>query len=321
MTLRQTITWILTICALAVMDGIEPLVAQQTAKPGLIGRWDVTVKSANGATFPSWLEFEKSGRKTIVGRYVGQFGSARPISEVVVNGDNFQFVVPPQWEGGSQNIQIKGSLNGNLLHGELTGSQGEVLSWTAERAPALDHASPTAWGTPINLIPKEGLAGWKPQFPKANNGWLVMDGILTNAKPGNNLLTEQTFEDFQLLAEFRYPKGSNSGIYLRGRYEVQIEDHSGKAIDSHNIGGVYGFLTPSDNAALGPDQWQKLEVTLVGRRVTVVLNGTRVIDRQLIPGITGGALDSRESEPGPLMLQGDHGPVEFRQLLITPAAR
>ena len=153
---------------------------------------------------------------------------------------------------------------------------------------------------------------------KAKNGWVVRDGLLVNAEPGNNLLTERKFDDFQLHAEFRYPKGSNSGIYLRGRYEVQIEDNYGQEPDSHHIGGVYGFLTPSVNAARKAGEWQTLDVTLVGRVVTVALNGERIIDRQTIPGITGGALDSDEGAPGPLLLQGDHGPIEFRKVTLTP---
>ena len=133
------------------------------------------------------------------------------------------------------------------------------------------------------------------------------------------MVTDRKFTDFKLHAEFRYPKGSNSGVYLRGRYEVQIVDDYGEAADSHGSGGIYGFLTPSVNAAKKPGEWQTLDVTLVGRVVTVVLNGERVIDRQTIPGITGGALDSNEGEPGPIFLQGDHGPVDFRNLSLTPA--
>src|SRR5947209_2395258 len=118
----------------------------------------------------------------------------------------------------------------------------------------------------------------------------------------------------------RYPKGSNSGIYLRGRYEVQIEDDYGDEPDSHKIGGIYGFLTPSVNPAKPAGEWQAVDITLVGRTVTVVLNGERILDRQTIPGITGGALDSDEGAPGPLLLQGDHGPIAFRNLIVTPAA-
>lgn len=308
-------------CCLLALVLWPTLSAQDASKPTLIGRWDVTVTGPNGATFPSWFEVRKSGRKALVGSYVGQVGSARPIAEIFTEGETFHFSVPPQWEARSTNIEFKGRFEGEMLRGETTGTKGEILTWEARRAPALDHDAPAAWGEPINLISSKDIAGWKPQFANIPNGWQVIDGVLTNAQPGNNLITEQTFDDFQLVAEFRYPKGSNSGIYLRGRYEVQLEDQSGKAIDSHNIGGVYGFLTPSLNASLPAGEWQRLEATLVGRRVTIVLNGERVIDRQLIPGITGGALDSDEASPGPLMLQGDHGPIEFRKLVLTPAAK
>ena len=139
-----------------------------------------------------------------------------------------------------------------------------------------------------------------------------------NADSGADLVTERKFTDFKLQAEFRYPAGSNSGIYLRGRYEVQIEDNYGQEPDSLKIGGVYGFLTPSVNAAKKPGEWQAVDVTLVGRVVTVVLNGERIIDRQTIPGVTGGALDSDEGSPGPILLQGDHGPIDFRKVILTP---
>lgn len=132
-------------------------------------------------------------------------------------------------------------------------------------------------------------------------------------------MTKKKFTDFKLEAEFGYPVGSNSGIYLRGRHEVQIEDNYGMEINSHRIGGVYGFLTPYLNAAKKAGKWQRLEITLIGRLVTIELNGKKIIERQNIPGITGGALDSDEGAPGPILVQGDHGPVEFRKLELTPA--
>jgi len=136
---------------------------------------------------------------------------------------------------------------------------------------------------------------------------------------GTGLISDQSFRDFRLHVEFMYPKGSNSGIYLRGRYEVQIIDGFGQEPGSRNIAGVYGFVTPTANAARLAGEWQSMDVTLVGRRVTIVLNDETVIDDQEIPGITGGALDSKEGEPGPLFIQGDHGPISFRSIVVTPA--
>jgi hypothetical protein len=134
-----------------------------------------------------------------------------------------------------------------------------------------------------------------------------------------DVITAREFKDFKLHVEFSIVDKSNSGIYLRGRYEVQIQDDWGKISDSLRMGGLYGFLRPSVNASGRPGEWQTFDITLVGRRLTVVLNGKNIINNEEIPGITGGALNSDEGAPGPLMLQGDHTKVTFRNVTITPA--
>ncbi|HRO70124.1 MAG TPA: DUF1080 domain-containing protein [Chitinophagaceae bacterium] len=142
---------------------------------------------------------------------------------------------------------------------------------------------------------------------------------MKSPKSGSNLVTERKFDDFKLHIEFRYPKGSNSGVYLRGRYEIQIADSKGMATLKDQLGAVYGFISPTEMAAKDPGEWQTYDITLVGRMITVVANGKTVICNQEIPGITGGALDSNEGEPGPLYIQGDHGPIEYRNIVLTPA--
>jgi len=284
----------------------------------IIGRWDLTVKAAD-ETYASWLEVRRSGYSTLVGSFVGRFGSARPISRVEFESGQIRFSVPPQWEQPQKDLTFEGKLEGDELKGEVVDENGRRLTWTAKRAPYLKRDHPPKWGEPIELFNGKDLTGWKPRSSQTKNGWIARDGLLTNETPGNDLVTEQKFTDFQVHAEFQYPKGSNSGIYLRGRYEVQIEDNYGDEPESHKIGGVYGFLTPCVNAAKKPGEWQSMDITLVGRVVTVVFNGERVIDRQTIPGITGGALDSDEGARGPLLLQGDHGPIEFRKLTLTPS--
>ena len=282
----------------------------------LLGRWDITVEGKAG-DYPSWLEVRKSGYKTLVGSFVGQFGSARPVSEIRFDGKEMRFQIPPQWENRDRDLVFEGTLVEGELSGVATDGEGGLLKWTAVRAPALKREGSPTWGEPTLLFNGKDLSGWKSRFEDRAHGWEVVDGILSNVRPGVDLVTEQKFEDFKLHVEFRYPEGSNSGIYLRGRYEVQIEDNYGDDPESHKIGGVYGFLTPSINAAKEAGEWQSMDITLVGRVLTVVFNGERVIDRQTIPGITGGAIDNREGEPGPLMIQGDHGPVEFRKVEIT----
>ncbi|HEX8945994.1 MAG TPA: DUF1080 domain-containing protein [Gemmatimonadaceae bacterium] len=310
----RTSTWLalLAICSLAT-----GVVAQPDSVPHVVGQWDLKVQGADGA-YPSWLEITSSGFRTLVGRFVGRVGSARPISRVEYTGGTLRFAIPPQWERDSADLRLEGTLTGERLVGTITTPAGVRQSFIGTRAPSLRRASAPAWGAPIALFNGKDLTGWKAEG--GDSHWSVVNGVLTSAASGANLLTTGTFEDFKLHVEFRYPKGGNSGVYLRGRYEVQIEDSPQRDSPlSVDIGAIYGFLPPNQDAATGAGQWQSYDITLVGRRVTVVLNGRTIIADQIIPGITGGALDSDEGAPGPILLQGDHLPIEFRNIRLTPA--
>ncbi len=288
---------------------------QAPATPAIVGRWDLTVQETGGPR-ASWLEVLESGNGYLVGRFVGTAGSARPISRVAYEGGVAHFAIPPQWESGKADLRFEGRLTGDKLSGTITDPDGSKHTFTGVRAPAIVHADPK-WGEPMPLFNGIDLTGWKSA---PGNHWKVVDHVLTNTANGPNIITERKYGDFKLHVEFRYPKSGNSGIYLRGRYETQIEDSKRREIPlSDEIGGIYGFLPPNAYAALGPDQWQTYDITLVGRRVTVVLNGHTVIQDQLIPGPTGEALDSDEGTPGPIMLQGTESAIEYRNLRITPA--
>jgi hypothetical protein len=281
----------------------------------ILGRWDISITTPDGIK-PSWLEVEKSGRDAVVGRFVGVVGSARPVARIVADADSLSFTIPHQWEEGKGDLTVSGKLNGNGLTGVMTFPDGKIYSWTAVRAPRLYHATPV-WGAPIKLLHTNDLGGWHASGPI--NQWKVTNGVLSSPRSGTNLVTDRKFGDFKLHVEFRYPKESNSGVYLRGRHEVQIQDDFGNEPATDRFSGVYGFISPSVIAAKPAGEWQSYDITLVGRMVTVFANGRKVICDQEIPGITGGALDSNEGTPGPLFLQGDHGPVEYRNIVITPA--
>ncbi|HET8736334.1 MAG TPA: DUF1080 domain-containing protein [Pricia sp.] len=281
----------------------------------LEGKWDLVIEK-DGEQLPSWLEIKHSGLNTLVGRFVYANGSARPISEVETQGGKFSFEIPPQWEDADTDLEFEGQRKGERLEGTLVYTDGKTYPWTGTRAPKLPYTENPKWGEPIQLFNAKDLTGWKAKGEK--NQWVVEDGILKSPESGSNLVSEKEFEDFKLHAEFKIPEGSNSGIYLRGRYEVQIQDDKGKEPSNVLFGGVYGFLTPNEMAAKAAGEWQTYDITLIGRRVTIVANGKTVICDQNIPGITGGALDSKEGEPGPFLIQGDHGPVSFRKFVVTP---
>ena len=288
-----------------------------TASPALLGRWDLTVQTPEGNR-PSWLEIRHSGHETYVGRFVGPVGSARPIAKIDVNGEEIRFSIPPQWEQEKGDLSFEGRLQGDQLTGSMTLGDGKRMTWTAKRAPTLRRRTGPAWGAPVRLFNGKDLSGWHA-LEGGNNQWQAANGVLRSPKSGTNLATDRTFSDFKLHIEFRYPAGSNSGVYLRGRYEVQIVDSVDVEPNDLLLGAVYGFLPPNELVARRPGEWQSFDVTLLGRMVTVVANGKTVVCSREIPGITGGALDSDESAPGPLFLQGDHGPVEFRNITVTPA--
>jgi hypothetical protein len=289
--------------------------APPAAREAVVGRWNIVIQKP-GATVPSWLEIRPSGRSALVGRMVGEVGSARPISRIDFANGTIRFAIPPQWEQGENDLTFTGTLQGNQLSGSVTYPDGKQFAWTGKRAPALRRTAPPQWGAAIRLFNGTDISGWR--VIGGENRWQGASGVLRNGGSGGNLVTERAFNDFKLHVEFRYPKGSNSGIYLRGRYEVQIADSIPPEPVNDLLGSVYGFLSPSEIANRKPDEWQSYDITLLGRMVTIVLNGKTVISNQEIPGITGGALDSDEGAPGPLMLQGDHGVVEYRNIVLTP---
>ena len=279
------------------------------------GRWDITIYNA-GKTMPSWLEVVHSGLHTLVGQFVGAGGSARPISKVNFNNNKVSFSIPPQWETGSD-LSFEATMQGDSLTGTITFPDGKTYNCSAVRAPSLKRSSTPKWGKPIKLFNGADLTGWHPSGEK--NQWVAENGVLKSAAPGSNLVTDANFTDFKLHAEFRYAPHGNSGVYLRGRYEVQILDDNATAPQKGVLGAVYGFLSPSEMVAKKAGDWQTYDIILTGRMVTIVANGVTIICNQEIPGITGGALNSNEGEQGPIMLQGDHEPIEYRNIVIIPA--
>lgn len=283
----------------------------------IVGRWDMTIQEPNGGQYPSWFEVTDSAGK-LEGRFVGRVGSQRPIKTIEFANGRLTFSLPIQYERHKTDLKFEGNLARGRLEGTTFDPNGATLNWTAVRAPKFDRKYTPRWDKPITLFNGRDLTGWKTRDAKKAGTWQVIDSVMENMPRGTDLITEQNFTDFKLHVEFKLVEKSNSGVYLRGRYEVQIEDNFGQEPESHRIGGVYGFLTPSSNPAKKPGEWQTFDITLIGRRVTVVFNDKKIIDNAEIPGITGGALDSTESEAGPIMLQGDHTKVYYRNIVITP---
>ncbi len=284
-----------------------------------LGRWDLTIKSP-GKELPSWIEVsEEQGKLKVV--MVGVTDHATPLTKVSFKDGELEFVSPKGEEGFPEDMTFRGKVAGGQLTGTVTSSNGVSWPWVGKRAPASKRAGTPQWGKPITLFNGKDFSGWRFSDAGGPEHWKVESGQLVALGGGPEIITISKFQDFKLHIEFNCttPDHSNSGVYLRGRYEVQIETDSVEEPPSHHTGGVYGFIEPTPELPRKAG-WQVFDITLVGRTLTLVQNGQTIIDGKEIPGITGGALDSHEEMPGPIYLQGsEKGGVAFRNIVITPA--
>jgi hypothetical protein len=307
-----------------------------TSNNPFVGRWDLTIQSA-AATYPDWLEVtEKAGDLQVrVQLRTGNVG----FMDAKMDGPHLVVSVPPPPDapGSSPNGAWELTVKGDKITGVQKHNGVEDAKVIGSRAPALKHAAPAAWTDPEPLFNGKDLTGWEPinntppsSTPKpAASHWAAKNGELVNEGRGSNLRTTRTFDDFKLHVEFNVPPGENSGVYLRGRYETQVANAappSQAAIHpaspganlAPGLGSIYGFLKFPVKDPKQPGEWQTYDITLIGRYVTVTLNGFTGIDNQEIPGITGGAIDSNEGQPGPIYFQGDHhGGIRYRNITIS----
>ncbi|HEX9188997.1 MAG TPA: DUF1080 domain-containing protein [Vicinamibacteria bacterium] len=283
-----------------------------------VGRWNVKITDATDTFAGGGFQVDKKGGALAAG-VVWRWGSYLPAKSVEVK-DGTLVVVREEKAGKPDTFEAR--LEGETLKGTVTYPDGKVHHFEGRRAPLLLSKKAPVWGAPVTLFDGKSLAGWTLRDAKKKNGWAAVGGELAVVDPKDNadLVSEQAFQDMKLHIEFNVEPKSNSGVYLRGRYEIQILDNPDQkmALDSHGCGGVYSRIAPRVVAAKGAGEWQTYDITLVGRQVTVVLNGTTIVEGT-VDGITGGALDPFEGGPGPLMLQGDHGKVRFRNIVVTPA--
>lgn len=274
-------------------------------------------------------------------------GSPKKLSDVKLVGNTLSFsrkvrIGKPAYPGGpptGKRIACRhtASVKGDVIHivMEKPTPDGKItkIAFDGKRIPPLPpkpDLKTVTFGKPISLFNGRNLDGWTLTNTKQINGWKAIDGVLVNTTPKKtfqpysrygNLRTKRKFMDFNLQIEFKVPKGGNSGIYLRGVYEAQVVDRDSRMQGIQGVGAIFGRIKPSKNAGKPGGQWQKYDITLVDRHVTVVLNGTKVIDNAPIAGCTNGALFADETIPGPLYLQGDHTAVSYRNIILRPVLK
>ena len=280
-----------------------------------IGKWDFNISTQYG-TRACWLGIsEKDGKLDIWFQPTG--GNVYEVKDFSVSGSHLVLTLAPATAARPAFVWELDAKDGKLTGAQKRGA--ETVPLTGLPAPPLKRDPPQAWTSPEPLFDGSDLNGWEPIGNPSFSHWIVQDGLLVNQKRGDNLKTTRKFDDFKVHYEVNCPQGGNSGFYLRGRYEVQIEyEPLADNPPERRIGSVYGRIAANPELPRTPGQWDTFDVTLVGRIVTVVRNGTTIIDRKEIDGITGGALDANESEPGPFYIQGDHtGGIKFRNITVS----
>jgi hypothetical protein len=292
--------------------------AKAPADSGFLGRWNVKITDAEDTFVSAGFQIDGTEGALKAG-LVWKWGSFAKVKSAEVKDGVLRMV--REEEPGKLDV-FEARLEGGVLKGEAKLADGKVRHFEGKRAPALESKKTPKWGKPVPLFDGKTLGGWHLRDAKAKNGWAVANDELVVVEPKGNadLVSDTTFQNAKLHVEFNVEPKSNSGVYVRGRYEVQILDNpdAKMALDSHGCGAVYSRIAPRTDAAKPAGEWQTLDITMVGRQVTVVLNGTEVVNGA-VDGITGGAINPYEDEPGPLMLQGDHGKVRFRNIVLTPA--
>jgi len=313
--------------------------ASSFAANPFVGDWALTIPG--GAA--GWLGVQDQGGKVEASMLWG-WGSVFPLDSARIEAG--KLVMTRKHQGERKNAQgkkvkftiietITATTQGNDIH--LTSVKPRENGQGEERSEFSGHKEPpmppapdlrrVRFGDAIQLFDGKDLNGWRLTDPNAVNGWSVKEGLLVNnpvqeeGKPHKNygnLRTDREFRDFDLAIQVRVGKDQNSGIYLRGIYEVQVADTYGHALDPHNMGAVYSRIQPTVSAEKPPGEWQTVHIILVDRHVTVDLNSQRIIDNQPVHGCTGGALWSDVTRPGPIYFQGDHTGIAYRSVVLRP---
>lgn len=336
----KTITRSTFLPGIIMLLSVQFVSAQQEDIEKYIGRWALNFDEGIG-----WLEVRQEDG-FLDADLLWRWGSVLPVANVYVADGK---LVVTRVSAASFDLESGEKRNHTLTHtlelegkdrylvGKMTmpkrdGLGAEIFYVTATKNPPLPPApdlSKLNYGEPVDLL-AEGMEGWRLIESNATNGWTVEKGVLINNPVQNegtphihygNLRTNDTFEDFNLKLKVNVPEGSNSGIYLRGMYEIQVMDSYNKERDSHHMGALYSRIIPNVSAEKKPGKWQDMDITLCDRHLTVILNGKKIIDNQPVEGVTGGAMTSDESQPGPIFLQGDHGAVSYKDIILTRVIR
>jgi hypothetical protein len=297
----------------------------------LFGTWAFRLPDG----YPAWLSIQPDSSVTLL----WSIGGAKPASNVIIQGDRISFYRGFRWQpfGNQDTFVIRKPITGRIIerdklmltvHQRLNGKEDTLFLFGKKMPPIppKPDLSKVLFDEPVDLL-AGGIESWVLTDQNKLNGWRLENGELINESTKMNftaygayanLRTKQEFYDFELTVEYNVPVNGNSGIYLRGAYEVQVVDRDSRMQGIQGPGAIFGRIIPTVNAGKPGGEWNKLKVFLVDRHVTVMLNGICVIDNEPLEGCTGGGINADDTAHGPILLQGDHTSVKYKNMVMRP---
>lgn len=319
---RRRASWLIVL-------GLASFTMASAQSNPFVGKWNLT-GSGTDAAWVGWLEIVQNGDQ-LAGSFLNRGGAPAPLATVRVENGQLIFQGAARRAGpgpeGRATMQ-SGRMQLAVTSAATATAPARTLQLTGEHPPQFPPSDANAahvFAAPIELFDGTSLDAFTLVNP--DRPWAVVDGLATNSPPGetapgrvrgSNLISKQKFLNYRIHAEYKLDDTSHSGIYWRGRYEMQVVGDAGTepSVTSHMA--VYGRVAPLVNASVPDKEWNVMDGVIVGNRITVTLNGKKVHDNALLPGITGNALDASELEPGPVQIVGDDGKIWYRRITVTP---
>jgi hypothetical protein len=317
---------------LSVAVGVLTFAVVAAQQNPFLGKWNLTGTGADAA-YVGWLEITDEGGQ-LGGMFLNRGGAPAKLAGAKV--ENGELVFQAAARRGGPGPEGRARVQGATLTGTITTlatatAPARTVAFSAARPPvfpASDANAAHTFGAPVELFDGKTMDAFTLVNPA--RPWTVSDGLAWNAPPaetptgryiGSNLISKQKFFDYRIHAEYKLDNEAHSGIYFRGRYEMQVLGDMGVALSPISHMAVYGRIAPLVNASIPDNEWNIMDGVIVGNRITVTLNGKKVHDNTLLQGITGNAVDANELEPGPIMIVGNDGRIWYRRITVTPITR
>ncbi len=285
--------------------------------------------------YPAWLGVKSDSTITLL----WSIGGANPTTDVIIQNDKISFYRGFRWQpfGNLDTFLVRKPIIGRITEKDqlmltvfqtLRGIEDTLVIYGKRMPPMPEKPdlSTLKFGKPVDLL-AEGIKSWVLTDPNKINGWHLENGILINESikknfnaygDYGNIRTKCDYYDFELTLEYNVPLKGNSGIYLHGAYEIQVVDKDSPMQRIQGPGAVFNRIKPIENAGKAGGEWNQIRILLVDRHITVILNGKCVIDNEPLEGCTGGGINADDTAPGPVLLQGDHTSVKYRNILLCP---